>query len=96
MFCCNARFAFLDDYHWPTDPPPITGNVNDFLMVVDVDPHEFIDLSCSPQSSEIVDETSRIAGDADNRTVNVDDEGSGGIDLRACPKQDIWRPVVVK
>ena len=86
MFCCNPRFTILDDYHWSTDPPPITGNVNCLLVVVDVDPYEFVDLSRSPQFSEIVDETSRIAGNADDGAVYVNDEGSGGIDFRACCK----------
>ena len=60
--------------------------------MVDVDPYKFVDVSCSPQLSEIVDETGRIAGNADDGAVYVNDEGSGGIDLRPCRKRNIWRP----
>lgn len=94
MFRCNPRFSVFDDYHWPTDPPPITGNVNRLLVMVDVDPYEFVDLSRSPQFSKIVDETSGIAGDADDGPVYVNNEGAGGIDFRACCKRNIWRPSV--
>ena len=86
MFRLNPRFPILDDDHWSTDPPAITGNMNCLLVVVDVHPDEFIDLSCSPKFSEIVNETSRIASDADDGTVDVDNEGSRGIDLRSCCK----------
>ena len=84
MFCCDPRLTVLDDYHRSTDPPSITGNVDRLLVVVNVDPYKFVDLPCTPQFSEIVNETSRMAGDADDGAIYVNDEGSGGIDFRAC------------
>ena len=76
MFCLDPRFAILDDDHRSTDPPAITGNMDGFLVVVDVHPDEFIDLPGSPKFSEIIDETSCKAGNADDGTVDVDYEGS--------------------
>lgn len=92
MFSCDPRLAILDDYHRSADPPSVTSNVDCLLVMVYVDPYEFVDLSCSPQCSEIVHETRGIAGDADDRTVYVNDKGSGGIDFCACCKRNIWRP----
>jgi hypothetical protein len=66
--------------------------MNCLLVVVDVHPDEFIDLPGSPKFSEIIDEPSRIAGNADDGTVNVDNEGSRGIDLRSRRERNIWRP----
>ena len=90
MFRLDPRFAVLDNDHRPTDPPAIARNVNCLLVMVDVHPNEFIDLPSSPKFSEIIDETSSIAGDTDDRTVDVNNEGSRGIDLRSCCERNVW------
>ena len=92
MFRSDPRLAVLDDDHWPTDPPAITGNMNRLLMMVDVDPYEFIDLPCSPQFSKFMDETGGVAGDANDGAVDVNYECPRGINLRSCCKRDVWRP----
>lgn len=79
VLCLDPRFAVLDDDHWPTDSPSVASNVDCPLVVVDVHANEFVDLSCSPQFSKIVDKASRITGNPDDGTVDVDNEGSRGI-----------------
>ena len=86
MFYLDPRFAILDDYHWSTDPPAIAGNMYCLLVMVDIHPDEFIDLPCSPEFSEVIDETSRIASNAHDCAVDMNNEGSRGIDLRSCCK----------
>jgi len=83
VFCLDPWFAILNDDHWSTDPPTIACNMNCLLVMVDVHPNKFIDLPCSPKFSEITDKTSCIAGDADDRAVDVNDEGPRRIDLRS-------------
>jgi hypothetical protein len=89
VFCRDPRFTVLDDDHRPTDPPAITRNMNRLLVMVDVDPDEFIDLSCPPQLSEFIDETGRIASDADYGAVDMNYEGPWGINFRSCCKRDV-------
>jgi len=89
VFCLNPRFAVLDDDHWSTDPPAITGHMNCLLVMVDVHPNKFVDLPCSSKFPEIIDETSCIAGYADDGAVDVNNEGSRGIYLRSCCKRDV-------
>lgn len=91
MVCLDPRLAVLDDDHRSTDPPAVAGNMNCLLVVIDVHPNKFIDLPCSPQFSEIIDKTSCVAGDADDRAVNMNNEGSRGIYLRSCRERNVWR-----
>jgi hypothetical protein len=92
VFRLDPRFAVLDDNRRSTDPPSVTGNMNCLLVMIDVHTHEFIDFPCSPKFSKIVDKTSRIASDANDRAIDVNSEGSRRIDLRSCRKRNIWRP----
>jgi len=94
VLCLDPRFAVLDDDHWSTDPPPITGDMNGLLVMIDVHTHEFIDLPCSPEFPEIIDKTSCIASDADYRAIDVNSEGSRRIDFRSCCKRNVWWPGV--
>ena len=84
MFRLDPRFAVLDDDRWSANSPAITGNMDCLLVMVDVHPDEFIDLPCSPELPEVIDETSRIAGNADDGAVDMNNKGSGGVDLRSC------------
>jgi len=83
MFCLDPRFTIINDDHRSADPPTVTGNMNCLLVMVDVHPDEFIDLPCSPELSEVIDKTSRVASNTDDGAVDVNNEGSGGIDLRS-------------
>ena len=89
MSCLYPRFAILDDDHRSTDPPTITSDMNRLLVMVDIYPNKFIDLPGSPKFSEIKDETSRIAGDADDGAIDVNNESPRGIDLRSCRKRNV-------
>ena len=84
VFCLDPRFAILDDDHWSADSPTITGNMYCLLVMVDVHPDEFIDLSCSPELPEVIDETSRVTGNTDDGAIDMNNEGSRGIDLCPC------------
>ena len=75
MLCPNPGLSVLNDDHWSTDPPTITGNMNCLLVVVDVHTNEFINLPRPPQFSKIINKASRIAGDANDRAVDVNNEG---------------------
>lgn len=83
VLCLDPGLAVLDDDHRPTDPPPVARDMNCLLVMVNVHPDEFIDFPCSPQFSETIDKTSRIAGDADDGAVDVNNKGSRGIDFRS-------------
>ena len=65
--------------------------MNCLLMMIDVHPDEFVDLPCSPQFSKIINETGRIASDANDGAIDVNNESSRRIDLRSCCKRNVWR-----
>lgn len=89
MLCLDPRFAVFDNDHWPTDSPSVAGNVNCPLVMVDIYTNEFVDLPCSPQFSKIVDEASCITGDPDDGTVDMDNEGSRGVNFSPRCKRNI-------
>jgi hypothetical protein len=83
----NPRPPLLDDDQRPTDPTTITSDMHGLMMQVDVDPHEFVDLSGPPHLPERLYEPFRETSETEQVTVDVDYEIPRREDLRTgdCP-----------
>ena len=81
MLLRNPRFLVLNDDHRATDSPSIACDVHCSMMVVDVNAHELAEPASSTETSEGVNEAVRKACEANDCSVDVDNEGVWAINL---------------
>jgi hypothetical protein len=91
MRLLNLTLPPLHNNHRPTNPPSITRDMNRLLLKVDVDADELVDPPRSTKLTEGADETGTATGQAEDVTVEVDDEVAFGVDLGTVEDVDVCR-----
>lgn len=69
--------------HRSTDPSAITCNMKRFMVMIDIHANEFAESTRSSKLSKVIDESCREACEADDSSVDIDNECMGSVYLRA-------------
>lgn len=86
----DLALRVLDDDERPTDAPAVTRDMDGLLLQVDVDADKLVDAAGAAELAERPDEARAATGQAEDVTVQVDDEMSFGVDLRAVEDVDVY------
>ena len=85
----HTRQAFVHDDHRATNTAAIARDKDRTVMIVDVHAHKFTNTACTSKLAEVVNESSRVPRETDDRAVHVDDVGVRAIDFSSRSGADV-------
>lgn len=95
MQLLDLALAVLNDDERATDASSVAGDVDRLLLEVDIDADELVDAAGASEMAEGADEAGTAAGQAEDVTVQVDDQVAFGVDLGAVENVDVCEPGIL-
>jgi hypothetical protein len=75
MFLCNLWTHILDNNQGTTYPTTIACYIHSLVVVINVDPNKFIDLSGSSELAERSNKATRESGKTDDKSIQMNNKG---------------------